>query len=134
MISGHTLEAKGATRRWQHGLRLDPSLELLMQPLDGVGGAHAAPLTWRQPREGEEPVAGFLQAVGDGAMLEPPFADKRLAPRLDLLRRRHVDHVVVVGGDLVVQALGCMRQQVAVFVDGAALNRHAIPDGGLPFF
>ena len=26
----------------QHGLRLDPSLELLVQPLDRIGGAHAA--------------------------------------------------------------------------------------------
>ena len=31
-------------RRWQHGLRLDPSLEFLVQPLNGVGGAGAAPL------------------------------------------------------------------------------------------
>src|SRR5947207_9313507 len=71
------------SRRWQHSLRLDPSLELLVQPLDGIGGANAAPLTQRQSREAEEPVAGFLQAVGDGTMLEPPFADERLAPRLD---------------------------------------------------
>jgi len=34
----------------------------------------AAPLTWRQTRQRDEPIAGFLQAVGDGAMLEPPFA------------------------------------------------------------
>jgi hypothetical protein len=27
-------------------------------------------------QQGEEPVAGFLQAIGDGAMLEPPFADR----------------------------------------------------------
>jgi hypothetical protein len=31
--------------RWQHGLRLDPSLEFLVQPLNGVGGASTAPLT-----------------------------------------------------------------------------------------
>ena len=63
----------GSVGRWQDGLRLDPSLELLVQPLDGVGGANAAPLTWRQTGEGEEPVAGFVQAVGDGTVLEPPF-------------------------------------------------------------
>lgn len=33
--------------RWQHSLRLDPALELLVQPLDGVGGANAAPLARR---------------------------------------------------------------------------------------
>jgi hypothetical protein len=47
-------------------------------PLDHVGGADAAPLARRQPREGDEPITGFLQAVGDCAMLEPPFALKAL--------------------------------------------------------
>ena len=32
-------------RRWQHGLRLDPALELLMQSLDGVGSTSATPVT-----------------------------------------------------------------------------------------
>src|SRR5581483_1605308 len=50
--------------------------------------------------------------------------------RLDLLARRRVDHVVVVGGDLLMQALGRMRQQVPVLVRGTALHRHAIPHGG----
>ena len=95
--------------RWQHGLRLDPPLELLVQPLDGIGGARAPPLTGRQPPEGEQPVAGFLQAIGDGAMLEPPFADEGFAPRLDLLAPCRVNHVVVVGGDLIVQPLWRMR-------------------------
>jgi hypothetical protein len=31
----------------------------------------------RQTREGEEPVAGFLQTTGDGAVLDPPFVDER---------------------------------------------------------
>ena len=82
-------EQHGAgVRRWQHGLCFDPSLELFVQPLDRVGGANAAPLAWRQMGEGEEPVADFLQAVGDGAMLEPPFADEGLPACLDLLARR----------------------------------------------
>jgi hypothetical protein len=46
--------------RWQDGLGRDPSLELLVQPLDGVGGANAAPLARRQWGEAEEPLAGFL--------------------------------------------------------------------------
>ena len=64
------------------------------------GGANAAPLARRQPREGEEPFARFLQ-VGDGAMLEPPIADEGLASRFDLLARRRVDYVVVIGGQFV---------------------------------
>src|SRR5262249_26231650 len=60
--------------RWQHRLRFDSSLELLVQSFNGVGGTSATPLTERQPREREEPVAGFLQAVRDGTVLEPPFA------------------------------------------------------------
>ena len=36
----------------QHGLRLDPSLELLVQPLDRICGACAAPLARRQTGEG----------------------------------------------------------------------------------
>ena len=55
---------------------------------------------------------------------------KALRRVFDLLRRRGVDHVGVVGGDLVVQALGRVGQQVPVLVDRAALHRHAVPDGG----
>ena len=54
----------------------------------------------------KEPVARFLQAVGDGAVLEPPFADEGFAARFNLLGCRRIDHVVVVGADLLVQALG----------------------------
>jgi hypothetical protein len=50
-----------------------------MQPLDDVGGASALPLAWRQASKSEEAVAGFLQTIGDGAVLEPPFADEGLA-------------------------------------------------------
>ena len=98
-----------------------------MQPLDRVGRSRAPPLARRQAGKGEETVARLLQAVGDGAMLEPPFAQESLAARGDLLRRRRVDHVVVVRRDLLVQPLRRMGQQVAVLVHGAALNRHAAP-------
>jgi hypothetical protein len=37
-----------------------------MQALDRTGGTHASPLARQQSREGEEPLAGFLQTVGDG--------------------------------------------------------------------
>lgn len=67
----------------QHGLRLDAPLELLVQPFDRICFASALPLARRQASEGEQALAGFLQAVGDGAMLEPPFADEGFASSLD---------------------------------------------------
>jgi hypothetical protein len=63
-------------------------------------------------------------------MLQLPFADEGLATDRYLLRCRRVDHVVVIYGDLLMQALGRVREQVSVLVNGAALHRHAIPDGG----
>jgi len=63
-------------------------------------------------------------------VFEPPFADEDLAARFDLLTRRRVDHVVVIRGDLVMQALGRVREKVPMLVDRAALDRHAVPDGG----
>src|SRR5262249_55395816 len=73
--------------------------------------SRASPLTWRQPCEGEQAVAGFLEAVGDRAMAQPPLADEGLAALLDLLGRGRINHVGVVGGHLVVQSLGRMREQ-----------------------
>src|ERR1017187_930641 len=37
---------------------------------------------------------------------------------------------VVIRGDLVMQALGCMREKISVLVNRAALHRHAVPDSG----
>ena len=74
-----------------------------------VGDADWAHYLWfndNQKGEGEQPVAGFLQAVGDGAAFEAPFADERLAPALDLAARRGVDHVAVVVRDFLVQGHG----------------------------
>src|SRR5258708_39616759 len=96
---------------------LDPSFEFLVQPLDCIGGAQTAPLARRQAREGEQAFSCLLQAVGNGAMLEPPFADEGLAAHGYLLRGRRIDHVVGIRGDLVVQALPGMSQQVSVLVD-----------------
>src|ERR1017187_4792509 len=53
-----------------------------------------------------------------------------LAANLDLLRRRRVDHVVVIRGDLIMQALRGMREKVPVLMNRAALDRHSVPDGG----
>jgi hypothetical protein len=93
-----------------------------VQPLDRIGGAHAASLAQRQAREGEQAFSCLLQAVGDGTMLEPPFTDEGFAARLDLLRRRRVDYVVVIRGDLVMQPLGGMCEQVPVLADRAELQ------------
>src|SRR5215470_1688374 len=93
----------------------------------------AAPLTWQQAREREKAIAGFLQAVRNRAMAQPPLANESLAAPLDLLRGLGVDHVSVVGADLVVQALRRMRKQVPMFVHRAALHRRVLPDGGIAF-
>jgi len=53
-----------------------------------------------------------------------------LAAALDLRRRRSVNHVGIVGSDLLVQTLRRVRQQVPVLMNSAPLYRHAIPDGG----
>src|SRR6516164_3199462 len=92
--------------------------------------SRASPLTWRQPCEGEQAVAGFLEAVGDRAMAQPPLADEGLAALLDLLGRGRIDHVGVVGGHLVVQSLGRMREQVPMLMHGASLHRDTVPHGG----
>ena len=72
----------------------------------------------------------LAQAVGDGTVLEPPFSDECFAARLDLLARRRVDHVVVIGGDLLAQPLRRVRQQVPCLCTVQALDRHAVPHGG----
>src|SRR5262245_39992308 len=61
--------------------------------------------------KGKQARSGLLKAVGDRAVLEAPFADERFVPRHDLFRRGRIDHVVVVGRDLAVQAFGGMSQQ-----------------------
>jgi hypothetical protein len=80
-----------------------------VQSLDRIRSPRTTPLARRQPGEGEQTVAGFLQAFGDGAVPEPPLADEGLAAGFNLL--------LGIGGHFVVQALGCMRQKVPVLVD-----------------
>src|SRR3954467_11717685 len=73
---------RGGLGRGQHRLGLDPALEFLVKPLDGVGGSGRLPLAGRQSGEGEELLAGLLQAVGDGPALEPPLAQEGFAALL----------------------------------------------------
>src|SRR5438105_10592787 len=95
-----------------------------------IRGASALPLAGRQPGEGEEPITGLLEAVGYCLAFEPPFAKEGAAALFDLGWRGGVNHVVVVGRDLVVQPRGRVGQQVAMLVDGAALGRHIAPQRG----
>src|SRR4051794_41350742 len=76
-----------------------------MQPLNGIGGPRRAPLAWRQAGEGEQLIARFLQTIGHGAMLQPPLAQEGAPARLDLARALGVDHVRIVGRDLLMQFL-----------------------------
>src|ERR1700684_3662708 len=63
-------------------------------------------------------------------MLEAPLSNEGLAARGDLFACCRIDHVVVVAGDLLVQALRRMCQQIPVLVNRAPLPRHCVPDGG----
>jgi hypothetical protein len=66
-------------------------------------------LARRQAGEGEQPLAGFFEAVCHGARLQPPFGQEQLPPAHHLGAGFGVDHVVVVGGDLLVQGIRRMR-------------------------
>src|SRR5947209_3578490 len=83
-----------------------------------------------QSGKGEQPVTSLLEAVGYRFAFEPPFADEGPPVRLDFRSGGGVDHVVVVGRDLLVQPMGRVSEQVAVLVDRAALGRYVAPEGG----
>ena len=91
------------------------------------------PLTFREPREGKQLVARFLQAIGDGAAFHPPFADERLALRLDLPLRAGVDHIVVIGGNFFMQPVRRMSEKIAMFMHRTAWDRHVAPERGKSF-
>src|SRR4029453_2023165 len=71
-----------------------------------------------------------LKACGAGPVLKPALADEGFAARFDLFALCRVDHIFVVGADLVMQALGGVREEITVLMNGAPLHRHAIPNGG----
>ena len=60
--------------RGQHGLRLDPPPEFLVQPLYRVGRPRRLPLRRIETGESEQAIAGFVEAVRDGAAPQAPFA------------------------------------------------------------
>ena len=45
-----------------------------MQSLNSIGGTRRSPLAVGQSGEGEQPVSGFLQAIGDRTTFQPPWA------------------------------------------------------------
>ena len=87
-------------------------------------------MAFREACESEQLVAGFFQADGDRSAFQPPFADERLALLLDLLLCVCVHHILVVGGYLLVQPVGGMSKEVAMFMHGATLNRNVAPERG----
>src|SRR4051812_33799915 len=58
---------------------------------------------------------------------QPPLTQEALAPRRNLLRALGIDHVVVIGRNLVMQALRRVGEQIAMLVHRAALRRHRWP-------
>ena len=80
-------------------------------------------MQWIEAGKGEEPVTGFLEAVGHRPALEPPLAQESLAATLHLGGGLGVDHIPVVLGDLVLHVLLGMSQKVTVLVNRAALDR-----------
>ena len=57
-----------------------------MQALDRIRCSRAAPLARRQACEGEQTVAGFLQAVGDGTVFETPVCTENLNPDIVVMK------------------------------------------------
>ena len=97
---------------------------------DGVGRPRGFPLRGVEAGEREQPVPGFFEAISHRLALQPPFPEERFAARLDLGLGLGIDHVAVVLGQLVVQGLGRVGEQVAVLVDRAALDRRIRPQLG----
>jgi hypothetical protein len=73
-----------------------------------------------QPREREELVAGFLQAGRDGFGFVAPFADEGLVLFLDGLMIIGIDHIGVVGRNLVGEPFRRVCDQVPELVRRAA--------------
>jgi hypothetical protein len=88
-----------------------------------------------EPSEGEQPRPCFFKAVGHRPTLEPPLAEERLAPLLNLGGGVGVDHIPIVLSQLVLHVFRGMGQEIAVFVNCAALDRQVLApqrhEGGL---
>ena len=83
-----------------------------------VQGAYAAPPGPRSPFT--------YQAIGDRLAFQPPLAKEGLALLLDLGGRSRVDHVTIILGEFVMHMAGRVADQVAVLVNGAALDGQVV--------
>jgi hypothetical protein len=70
-----------------------------VQAFDGIGCSYRFPLAFGEAREGEQSISRFFQAIGDGATFEPPFADKDLSLRLNLLPIVTYDDLTQMGDE-----------------------------------
>jgi hypothetical protein len=86
---------------------------------------HAAPLAWRQAGEGEQTVARFLQAFGDGAVLEPPLADQGLAATSISCRVALMDQCI--RPEIGLMRTPSRRLYTAATTSLCARPRHAVP-------
>ena len=110
----------------QHGLGLDPTAKLLVQTLDGIGGPGGFPLRGIEAGKGKEPISGLLQAIGHRLAFQAPLAKEGLAAFVDFGRGIGVDHVAIILGEFVMHMLGGVGQQVAMLVNGAALDGQVV--------
>lgn len=72
----------------------DPVAECLVEPFDGVGGAHRFPQGRCKAGEAEQWIISFFQAVSNGATLEPLLAEKGFVALLHLGHSIGMDHDV----------------------------------------
>jgi len=93
-----------------------------MEPFDGVGDTRVSPLAERQPGEGECRSRASSRLLATALHLSRHFANEGAPALLDLGSGGRVDHVVIVGRNLLMQALADVGKQVAILVDGAALG------------
>jgi hypothetical protein len=79
----------------QQALRLDPALERLVPPFDGVRRPDRCPLVGWVAQEGEQVRPGLLQAGGDGRALQSPFGSLRPNVRTNAFRRASTSFTVL---------------------------------------
>ena len=101
----------------QRALRLHAPAELLVQPLDAVGGPERLPLGLRKAEERQQVRAPFLEALDHARTPLPPRPLERGPGRPGRLGTRGVDDPVEVGVELVEDMLGRLALQVPQLVD-----------------
>jgi hypothetical protein len=106
----------------QTTLRLDAPAEFEVEPLKRVGRAHALPLAGRIAVERQQLLAGLVEASDDARTALAPLLYERGVGAPGGRAILGADDRMVVGPQLVMQALGRGGEEIAQLVDGAALN------------